>query len=160
MEIVDRSSELWSYLTEELKGLIEDGELLFDHASKVHNHVSDYSYLVFPFSKCYEGFLKRLFLDLDLIREDEYYGDEIRIGRILNPRFIDDHGNVFSSLCSASGERGKAVATRLWKIWKRGRNQVFHYWPHNYRKLDLNEAQEIVTELVSAMNETVQSCKL
>ncbi len=159
MRVIDRKSALWGYLTSDIKGLIVDGELLIRGADSIPQKVSDYAYLVFPFAKAYEGFLKKLFLDLDFIKEDEYYGDEIRIGRILNPGFTKNHGNVFSKLCSTVGEQ-KELAEGMWGIWRKGRNQVFHYFPHNFRKLSYDEALDIVKELVSVMDDAAMSCDL
>lgn len=156
MEVISKDSTLWKYLEEDLKGLILDGEHLITQENRAG--VSDYSYLVFPFSKAYEGFLKRFFLDLDLIREDEYYGDTIRIGRILNPLFIKKKFSVYKRLRGMPGTED--VAEKLWDIWKRGRNLVFHYFPHNFRKLSYEEALEIISELIEAMNLAVMRCKL
>lgn len=158
VEKINRKSALWLYLDPELKGLIYDGELLIQHADNLPQKISDYSFLVFPFSKAYEGFLKRLFLDLDLIKEDEYYGEDIRIGRVLNPHYVHEHQNVFNKLCSATGERGTEMAEKLWKMWKEGRNLVFHYFPHNFRRLSFEEATEIIDELLVAMESAVSVC--
>lgn len=160
MELVGRETAVWAYLPEDLKGLISDGEKLVDHAAYDGTKVSDYSYLVFPFSKAYEGFLKRFFLDLSLIKEDEYYGDDIRIGRILNPHFIHENNNVFNKVCNWGGSGDNVVADALWKAWKRGRNQVFHYFPHNFRKLTFDEALDVIAELLSAMDGAVTNCNL
>ncbi len=159
MHLIDRKSALWGYLTDDIKGLIIDGELLVKHAEQGRRKVSDFSYLVFPFSKAYEGYLKRLFLDLDLIQEDEYYGEEIRIGRLLNPHYKKSSKNVFSRLCGSAKE-GQAMAERMWNVWRRGRNQVFHYFPHNFRKLSYKEAGEIIEELLAVMSMAVESCEL
>ncbi len=159
MSLLDKKSALWAYLSDDLKGLLVDGELLVAHAEDTPHKVSDFSYLVFPFSKAYEGFLKKLFLDLRLIKEDEFYGDEIRIGRILNPHFMDDHGNVFQKLCS-SNENQEDFANRLWELWHRGRNRVFHYFPHNFRKLSYDEALGIIEDLLDAMEDTIVNCYL
>ena len=109
MQVIDRSSVLWSYCSPEIQGLFTDGEKLLEDAHKYPAKVSDYSYLVFPFAKAYEGFLKKLLLDLQLIKESEYHGDRIRIGRVLNPNYLKSHGNIFEKLCEKSGE-GRAVA--------------------------------------------------
>ncbi len=159
MELISRNSALWQYMPLEIKGLIEDGERLLAHAEEHASKTSDYSYLVFPFAKAYEGFLKRLFLDLELIREDEYYGDDIRIGRMLNPSFVKEHGNVFDKVCSRAGN-GHETAELLWDTWKIGRNQVFHYFPHNFRKLTQKEAVEVINKIISAMAHAVGTCKL
>jgi hypothetical protein len=160
MQTIDRESALWEYLPDEIRGLITDGEELIDHAVKHgENGSTDFSYLVFSFSKAYEGFLKRLFLDLDLIQEDAYYGDDIRIGRILNPGFLKDKKNIFGKLCKPN-HTGEDVAHKMWSIWRKGRNQVFHYFPHNFRRLSYDESLEIITEIIDAMSSAVASCKL
>lgn len=158
MQVIGRDSMLWNYLTLEIRGLVIDGEKLLDHADKHGEKDStDFSYLVFPFAKAYEGFLKRLFLDLDLIQEDEYYGDEIRIGRILNPGYINSNKNVFGRLCDPK-HAGEDVAQKMWEVWRKGRNQVFHYFPHNFRKLNYTEALGIIREIISSMEAAVTSC--
>lgn len=159
MQVINKKTPLWAYLGEDIKGLLMDGEVLVNDVKDKPEKISDYSYLVFPFSKAYEGFLKRLFLDLQLIKEDEYYGDEIRIGRILNPHYLEEHGNVFKNLCRSS-DRGNEFAEELWTLWKRGRNRVFHYFPHNFRKLSYDEALEIIEGIVRAMEEAVAVCYL
>lgn len=154
---IDRKSVLWEYLSEELRGLLSDGEILLNHAEVYEGKISDFSYLVFPFSKAYEGFLKKLFLDLDLMREDEYYGDDIRIGRILNPHYIDDHYKKYKNICLRPGTN-EDLSVRLWEVWRKGRNQVFHYFPHNFRRLSFDEASEIISSILSVMEESVRSC--
>ena len=96
-------------------------------------------------------------MDLELIKEDEYYGDDIRIGKILNPHYIEENDNVFDKL-SQSPKAGPDFAERMWKIWRQGRNQVFHYFPHNFRKLSVTEAHDIIAELLDVMEIAVQSC--
>lgn len=160
MQVISRNSPLWQYLPSEIKGLIEDGEELLDHAIKHGDgSASDFSYLVFSFSKAYEGFLKRMFLDLDLIQEDEYYGDDIRIGRILNPSYLRENRNIFTQLCDPK-HTGENIAKRMWEIWRRGRNQVFHYFPHNFRRLSYEEALSIIDEMISTMEAAVSTCSL
>ncbi len=156
---MSRKSALWSYLEPDLQGLIQDGEMLLDYAESMKGKVSDYSFLVFSFSKAYEGFLKKLFLDLGIMREDEYYSDEIRIGRVLNPHYINEHGHYYKALCLHE-KGGESYALHLWDIWHKGRNQVFHYFPHNFRSLSLNEALEIIHNIVEAMQNAVGKCDL
>lgn len=145
-------------MTPEVRDLIEDGEVVlsfvFENKDKSKVGISDYSFIVFPFAKAYEGFLKRFFWDAGLITEDEYFSDEIRIGRLLNPDY-EDNSSIYKKVCG-----GKKVPDKLWKVWKRGRNLVFHYFPHNFRRLGYNEALDIVNGIVDAMNEVVTSCSI
>lgn len=156
MELIKRDSILWFYLTDDIKDLIETGEIIlqFVHEHKGEASISDYSFCVFPFAKAYEGFLKKLFLDMGLIKEHEYYGDEIRIGRLLSPQFMHDKNNVFKRVCKDSDE----LAEKLWNVWKRGRNLVFHYFPHNFRKIEYSEVLDIVEAIIEVMADATTSC--
>lgn len=161
MQVINRSSTLWEYLSPEIRDLIEDGETVLNFVYKYHEKegISDYSFLVFPFSKAYEGFLKKFLLDLRLIREEDYFSDDIRIGRILNPGFVKERKNVFNKLCGRHQD-GSEVSKRLWSAWKKGRNLVFHYFPHNFRRLSYNEALDIINDVVGAMNQAVMNCRI
>ena len=156
MQLIDRRSALWGYLTDDLKGLMVDGELLVANVDEIPHKVSDYSYLVFPFAKGYEGFLKKLFLDLKMIKEDEYYGDDIRIGRVLNPDYNKKAKNVFYKI-RVSDKGNEKLAQELWEMWHDGRNQVFHYFPHNFRKLTYTEAMELIHGLLDAMQAATEN---
>lgn len=158
MQVIGRDSKLWNHMSPEVRDLIEDGEIIlsFVHDNKNKAEISDYSFIVFPFAKAYEGFLKRLFWEVGLITEDEYYGDEIRIGRLLNPNY-EDNTSIYSKVCKHAPGSDR-VARRMWESWKRGRNSVFHYFPHNFRKLEYDEALNIINDLVNAMSEATSVC--
>lgn len=152
--LIDRKARLWQYLDEDLQGLVSDGEALLDDL-KVHRiAISDYSYLVFPFSKAYEGFLKKMFYDLKLIDRSSFYSDDIRIGRILNPNFTHESSSVYERIPHHLPDND--LSKLLWTVWKNGRNLVFHYYPHNFRKLEYGEALGIIKEIVAAMEKAVK----
>ena len=159
--MIDRESFLWSYLQPELKELVNDGELLILHAkdADLSTRINDFSFLVFPFAKAYEGFLKKLFLDLGMIHYDDYYGDEIRIGRLLNPHYKHENHNVFQKMCNHSLE-GKNLSKRLWETWKNGRNLIFHYFPHNFKRLSFDQAVNEIDEIVASMGAAIIGCGL
>ena len=159
MELIKRDSILWNYLTDEIRDLVETGEtvLEFLHTHKDTTDISDYSFCVFSFAKAYEGFCKKLLLDMGLIKEHEYYGDRIRIGRLLSPHYKKNKESVFARICEHPGGSEK-LSQQLWDVWKRGRNLVFHYFPHNYRKLEYAEAYAIIESIVDAMGTAVNRC--
>lgn len=157
--LISRESFLWMYLTEEIRGLIEDTEVLVHESESNITRITDFSYLVFPLSKAYEGFLKLLFLDLGILKEDEFYSEDIRIGKILNPNYMREKGSLFDKLCHAKNTK-KSTASVLWAVWRKGRNQVFHYFPHNFRRLSYKESLEIIEEIIAAMNMAVTECKI
>lgn len=158
--MLDRSSTLWSYLSTHQQELIEDGEYLFKTAQTVSKDIHDYSYLIFPYAKAYEGFLKKLFFDLAFIDEPTYRGDHFRIGRALNPSLEPRlrHESMYDKLIGYCQSRD--LANELWSTWKKGRNLLFHYFPHNFHKLTFSQAEMIRDEIVTVMTRALSECDL
>ena len=151
---------LWQYLSTHQKELIEDGEYLFETARAHSQSLHDYSYLIFPYAKAYEGFLKKLFFDLGFIDEQTYRGEHFRIGRSLNPSLEPAlrFESMYDKIVGYCG--GKDLANELWHTWKRGRNLLFHYFPHNLHKLSFTQAVSMRDTIVSAMEQAVEACKI
>lgn len=143
------------YLSETQKQLALDGQLLIEDRDRHPNeHLSDYSYLVFPFAKLYEGFLKQLLLDLRIISEREYQSTHFRVGKVLSPNIMRRLGNR-SAYAHLSKRYGNELATSVWATWKQGRNLVFHYFPHNVSRLSFIQAKELVTRILTTMERAV-----
>ena len=158
---LDRASFFWNYLSAGQRGLIEGGKyLLEDTKNHPDTRITDYSYLVFPFAKAYEGFLKKVFLDLDFISLQDYESNHFRIGRVLNPHLEKRmrKWSVYDKVVRNCG--GVELADELWEVWKQGRNLVFHYFPHNLRALKLDEAEEIIERMLQVMQNAVRDCKI
>jgi hypothetical protein len=62
----------WSYIEVDLQELLKESSLLLAKVSVWNEKFADYSFVVFPAAKAYEGFLKKLFLDQRFITEEEY----------------------------------------------------------------------------------------
>lgn len=153
--MIVEGSRLWNYLSPAQKVLAGDGAfLLADSALHRDQEPTDYSYLVFPFAKLYEGFLKELFVDLGIINEQDYVSDHYRIGKALSPNLVLRLGRR-SAYGQIKDRYGKDLATRLWHTWKNGRNLVFHYFPHNYRALSLEQARSLIMLITDTMNDVV-----
>jgi len=162
MVSIDRSSFFWNYLSEGQKGLLEEGLYLLAHRSDhlANAHQRDFSYLVFPFAKAYEGFLKQLFLDMGFITLHDYQSEHFRIGMALNPHLEKRlrYRSVYDKLVTYCS--GYTTADAMWDMWKRGRNLVFHYFPHNIRALSLEEARSLIQEILMVMEHSLQACKI
>lgn len=155
-----RTSEFWLYLSQTQKDLILEGQYLMNDIIKDHvYHFKDYSFLVFPFAKAYEGFLKQLFKDAKLISHLDYISDHLRLGKLMSPNLVVKLGN--RSLYSKITERSSQdLADRIWNIWKIGRNQIFHYFPHNLKAVNFNEAGKIIEEILTTMELSYQKLYL
>lgn len=159
MQIEALHTEPWfQYLARELQALVESSFILQQRAGEIEPALTDYSYVVFPFSKAYEGFLKQLFLDLHLIDSPIYADTFFRIGRALNPdvrpQQRDQHW-LFDDILRLCG---KETADLLWEAWLECRNHIFHYFPGRHQLINLEQARSCQDMLVAAMKAGV-ACK-
>ena len=151
---------LWNYLSKGQRDLIEQGRYMMKNVVEDSKFTfSDYSFVVFPFAKAYEGFLKQILLDLKFIDERDYVSDHFRIGKVLSPNLVRKLGNksVYKKICDSVG---CDLSDEIWDTWKIGRNQVFHYFPHNLKSLSLQEAQDIIENILMTMDTVVKKLKI
>lgn len=162
------SAQLRQFLGPELLPLLEDGAKLLESASSAVNSTlpagrqvySDYSFVVFPFAKVYEGFLKKLFLEIGAISEQQYNNDRWRVGRALNPQLEKELRHTESVYDRIAERAGEPLANEMWQAWKKGRNQIFHFWPGRSAPLTFLQAQEIVDEIKLIMEKGLRGCKI
>lgn len=146
----------WSYLTSEQRTLAEDGAFLVEDSIRHKDQEpTDYSYLVFPYAKLYEGFLKDIFLDLGIISPIEYTSNRFRIGKVLNPNIVKQLQGK-SAFGQIRNRYGLPLAELLWHAWREGRNLVFHYFPGNLRMLSRGQAIATIQLLIDAMAAVLQ----
>jgi hypothetical protein len=147
------SPELFSqakkYLTGHQSELVNDVEIILKRL-QIQDSVSDFSFLVAPIAKAYEGFLKGFFLKLEIISHQDYESDRFRVGKTLNPSLRYKRFSVYQKLAEYH-EKGEELAENLWDAWKFGRNEIFHYFPENYKSLSKNEAEDRINLLLRAI---------
>ena len=150
----------WSYLPHDLKELLNESFLLAEKSANWEMKFHDYSFIVFPAAKAYEGFLKNLFLDMGFISEGDYHGKRFRIGKALNPHLESKYRkeSVYDSLAKFCG--GEEMPEKLWKTWKMSRNLLFHWFPDEANAIDHPTAVKRVDMIVQAMDRVYQVCKL
>lgn len=120
----------------------------------------DYSFVVFPMAKAYEGFLKKVFLDMGLINKKQFLGDRFRIGKSLNPhlpvRYQWDW--VYDRLAKYCG--GEELPLFMWETWKNARNKIFHFFPDHHEFISLNTARKLITEITQVMEKVLLGCRV
>lgn len=164
----------WHYIEEDLQELMVATEFLVNvvkswggdlpSGSKVFH---DYSFVVFPIAKAYEGFLKKVFLDMNFITENDYHGKHFRIGKALNP-FLEKkyrstesvYDRIIMNCGQLNSKSGKELADKLWEAWTEGRNLVFHWFPDEKRVVSFPEAEEKINLIIEAMDMAFKGCKL
>jgi hypothetical protein len=114
------------------------------------NHINDYSFIVAPVSKAYEGYLKDFFLKTNIIDKYSYESDRFRVGKTLNPSLRYKRFSIYQKLADL-GQEGEELAEKLWTAWKYGRNEIFHYFPNNLKNLTRPEAEERIAMLLDAI---------
>lgn len=157
----------WNYIEEDLQKLLESSLFLLDIVKSWGGDLkngkttfSDFSFCVFPAAKAYEGFLKKMFLDLGFITKEEYYGKSFRIGRSLNP-YLEERfrfESVYDKIVAHCG--GKDLADFLWDSWRKGRNLTFHWFPEEKNVTNFEEAQKLVEMILTAMDRMSTECKI
>lgn len=156
----------WKYLGEDIQKLLLTSGFIYDAVEswgvdlpggkeKFH----DYSFVVFPAAKAYEGFLKKLFLEMGFITEEEYFGKRFRIGKALNPSLSKELSaeSVYRKLVKYKNDR--VLADQLWETWKLCRNLPFHWFPNEKNTLSLLEAKDRIGMIVDAMDNAYKSYK-
>jgi hypothetical protein len=128
------------------------------HTIQEENSFEDYSFVVFPFSKAYEGFLKRIFFEAHFISGHSYRSKYFRVGKVLSPNLMKKLGqnSVYKKLLETMGKDG---ADRVWDAWKTCRNEVFHYFPESHYHIDFTGAKERIKQLLDVCEEVFMSLR-
>ncbi len=154
-----RQKNWWTYLERDLQELLSEALVLLALAKKWNQSFHDYSFVVFPAAKAYEGFLKKFFLDMGIITEKDYYGKHFRIGKSLNPTLdikYRGHDWVYDDLTRFCGS--ESLPKKLWQTWKNSRNLVTHWFPNEQNAIDLVEAEKRIMFVIEAIDEAFVEC--
>jgi len=145
-----------SYLVESQRDLLADVEIVLARLISI-NHISDYSFIVAPAAKTYEGYLKDFFLHIGIIDQFNYDSDRFRVGKTLNPSLRYKRFSIYQKLADLSQD-GEEIAETLWNAWKYGRNEIFHYFPKDLKNLSRNEAEDRIRLILEAIIRAGEFC--
>ena len=151
----------WGYLEEDLQELLQESFLLLQKVADWGEEFHDYSFVVFPSAKAYEGFLKKVFLDMKFISEEDYYGKRFRIGRALNPQLeprLRALESVYDRLKNFTGSN--TLGDNLWNTWKESRNLIFHWFPEEKRAITYDEANQRIEMVIGSIDTAYKACKM
>lgn len=147
---------LYRSLSSDLQELVRVAVTLYTRERRLGLQFPDYSFVVFPMAKAYEGFLKQYLLELHLLSLEDYHDKRFRIGRALNPdlrnRQRDEQWLYDDIVRLCSRELGRL----LWDTWLQCRNRVFHFFPGSSQRVSLQSAGEYLLLIVTAMTEARQ----
>jgi len=151
----------WGFIEKDLQGLLLEASLLIEKVSLWDEKFQDYSFIVFPAAKAYEGFLKHLFLERGFISEEDYYGKRFRVGKALNPSLekrLRAKESVYDKIVQFSGE--KDLADKMWHTWKVCRNLLFHWFPNEKNVISFKQAKEKVGLVVETIDDAFKYFKI
>ncbi len=151
----------WTYLDADLKELLRESTLLISKVSSWEEKFHDYSFIVFPAAKAYEGFLKTLFLDMGFITNEDFVGKRFRIGKALNPsmeRRSRARYSVYDKIRDYCGN--DELPQMMWETWKTCRNVLFHWFPNERNSIDFAEAREALMTILITMDKSYLSCEI
>lgn len=145
----------WSFLEPTQQELLKQSFLLLAWAKKNQARLSDFSFMVMPAAKAYEGYLKKFLFSLKLISPEDYNQDRFRIGKALNPeleaKFPDEC--LFNEVSRACDPQ---LARDIWDTWKRCRNRLLHYFPGEQQIFTLRESEERLQRIVDTIRKSYQ----
>ncbi len=150
----------FNYLDDWQQQLVRLAFTLWQREKETQTHFLDYSFVVFPMAKAYEGFLKSFLLDLKLINRQTYESRKFRIGRVLNPDVRQDHQDDQWLFDDLARRLGPEIARDLWECWLTCRNRLFHYFPKNTDRLTHEQAGRYIEQLFRVMQEAITSQQL
>lgn len=157
----------WNYIEGDLQELLKESILLLRILVSMgadlpggRREFHDYSFVVFPAAKAYEGFLKKLFLDLGFINREDYSGKRFRIGKALNPSLEKEvrRTGVYDKIVHYC--HGKELADKLWDTWKNSRNLIFHWFPNEKNAISLVEAEQRIEMIIEAIDLSFRECRI
>lgn len=129
---------------------------LFEKEKDSKELLSDYSFVVFPFAKAYEGFLKQYLFDLQLIDQATFESKRFRIGRVINPDVHENQKDEIWLYDNLERVCSKDLAQLLWQTWLTCRNKVFHYFPKEAKPLTLEQAGKHLEMISDAMTRALE----
>ncbi|NMC35897.1 hypothetical protein GYA49_02520 [Candidatus Beckwithbacteria bacterium] len=153
-------SKLWfQALPSAQKELLQQSLFILEDVDLSNKTFYDYSFIIMPAAKAYEGFVKDLLLKLQLISQAQYEGRRFRVGKALNPQLAqkapDGHEILYDDLAQVF--RSEEMAAMLWQTWKLCRNRIFHYFVKDKQHITLPDAKKRLQQIVITMEEIAKA---
>ena len=155
-----KSWEFDNFIGEELLDLYEDSVKIFEDYNKeieksLHN-MSDYSFLVLPMAKVYEGILKRVLVKTKILKEEDLLSNPtINVGGYFNP--IGNH-KIFDRLKDKA--RDKTVPHIIYSTYQECRNNILHYDSYKDNRIkNIKDAEFYARRIMHAIDKVYESFK-
>lgn len=158
-ELLFQSHAWFSLLNDHGKRLVMLSEKLYAREVRLHTHYESYTFVVFPMSKAYEGFLKYYLKEMGLLNNPSYSDSKFRIGRALNPDIQERHKDEWWLYDDLERMCSKETARALWNAWLECRNKLFHFYFDDELPLPLPAARKKLLQMSTAMDQAMECAK-
>ncbi|MFA9288461.1 MAG: hypothetical protein ACEQSA_01100 [Weeksellaceae bacterium] len=141
------------YLGKDILYLRYDSLILLDKLENDLHVFSDYSFVVSPFAKAYEGFLKKILVDVGAISKDEL---KSKPSLSVNSYFHPVEGSMVKYTSDAARE--KAIPAVIYTVYQECRNEIMHFdiYQHPSKKAirNIEEAKFFIKRIEDAIEKT------
>lgn len=154
------SRDFEEFVGKDILELYEDTRKLLGYftnqESKSSTRFYDYSFIVFPFAKAYEGILKKILVEANFISEANLLEDpSLSINKYFNPV---GNNKIFTSLKDKT--RDKAVPFVIYSTYQECRNQIIHYDSYRDNRIKtLQEAEFYINRIFDAIEKAYKTFK-
>lgn len=152
-------SPWYKNLPEPQQQLIRVTVELLVREKRLQTNFVDYSFILFPISKAYEGYIKFFLRQHNLISAETYAGRKFRVGRAMNPDVSDHQKDIWWIYDDVKRLCDEEIAKELWQTWLTCRNHVFHYFPNEKNYLTISEVEVKIGKILSII-ERASYCKI
>jgi len=148
--------DVYSYLNPNDKIEIRDGILLLELVKNKKLPLKNFACLVRNFAIAYEGFLIKLFSELNLIDPSTFlYGKPLNIGTILKPQ--KDGLSKLEREYKSCFTVKPALPKKMWSYWQECRNDYLHSDFVKFPRLErVEDAESKIREIVNIMKDCLQ----
>jgi hypothetical protein len=149
-----KSIEFDEFVGDDLFNLFQDSKYLLVKAQEPpFAQVSDYSYIVLPAAKAYEGVLKKILVNAGLVSEQTILEKpELSLNSYFNP--VGNEG-IFNSLKDKA--RDKAIPHIIYSTYQECRNQIFHHDSYRDSKITLEDADFYIRRIDDAISKAYKT---
>jgi hypothetical protein len=154
-----KSKEFDSFVGSELIDLYLDNCRVFglfetDPIRANNSYVSDYSFLLLPIAKVYEGVLKKILVEKGVIDESVLLENpSVNVSSYLNPV-----GNKNISNLLKDKARDKAIPHVIYSTYQECRNQILHYDQHRDSRIkSFDDAKFYQRRILDAIDKAYQT---
>lgn len=168
-----RSKEFDEFVGEDVINLYADSMALYKNLSTVEflesgmikqrdqvfrltTEFNDYSFVVFPFAKAFEGVLKKILVEAGFLKEGELLEDpSLSINKYFNPV-----GNQKILESVKDKTRDKAIPYVIYSTYQECRNQIIHYDSYRDNRVkSLDEARFYLERIEDAIEKAYDAFK-